>query len=647
LILPGTFLGERIVSGDHTIHFITALQLKDRLFTEGHLWGWSHTWFAGYPTGYFYPFGGDLLVIILYALFFGLVSFKTAYALAVWLVFFGHGFALFVLGKKYFNRWVGLLAALLFTLDFGGDNFGGWIWLVYFGVWGINLSFVFTLLAFSWWEEVCFGERYRHIGIFGLLMGLAIISHPLQLVHITLFSVLGLILAMIFAQPLNIFRVIGRVLSANVIGILVGGLYLLPFIYFRDYAFSAGLRWLSLQEMGEKIANASLFESMWAYTAVAGVGGLLLLLRSQRYISYLIATSIFFFLWLGSTTLFDFLKLGELSASLKAIEYKRFAMIVKNFWFLSAGFFMVWLFQRLFYESNNDLVPIEKGKMAFAKHSMIGKKFSKYFLIGVLTLPVLLPGMHNMFLKTTFRNVQYLSEAGDWQTKKEIAQWINNVKTKDARFFRVALSRSLSSSHYYLDLTKLLDVPLYKTDYTAALFYKHKVSSAHPRILKTLSVRYIISDKKISSPYINLINRFDYIYLYEYKGWNPNIFSVIDGDASIEVRKFSDEEILMKVSPGASGRLMLHVSYFPQWQATLNNKEIAISTISLDEDDNSAFMAVKLYSKGGEYRFIYKRGLVEAGAVYFFLFGLVLVGSCFYLDKLRQIKSKRRTHTET
>ncbi len=639
LMLKRVFLGDRPISSDHTVHYAEAWQLKEWLFKQGRLWGWSQAWFAGYPFNYFYPFGAYLLVIGIYCLFLGKLTLDNAYAVAFGLTFFLSGYSIYFLGKRAVNRTVGLIAAILLMTDTGSSEAGGWVWMVGFGVWPINLSFTFALLAMSQFERVLTGQSRRELGLFGLFMGLALLCHPLQLIHFCLFIPLGWTAYLFMLNTPLKFKSTMRLTLASAIAVLIGGLWFIPFFSVLPYCHSSGLPWLPLNEMGARLLEANLFAGMWPFVSVLGLLGVLAFTFSKDLTRFLIGSISFLYLLLGSDTFTHRLLSNPFFDYLKSIEYQRFSMYVKIAWFLGAAY-MLW---KIFYS----LLPSERIVIDDPSHSInpknkILKRFAKLFLVGLLIIPVFNPFISEFIRKNVLRQVIYLSNRNNQQIRKQVAQWINDKKKKDSRFFRVALHHSLDIQHDYLDFKVLLDVPVYSFEYTSANFYKYKITSDDPTLLKTINVRYVLSLQPLPETFCTLAAQKDNLFIYEFKDWDPNPFSILEGDAFVELKKFSDEEIILSVAPGATGRLMLHVSPFPRWSATVNGKPIPISTTSLKEDPHSGFMTVDLKHGPGIYRFSFHRTWVEMTAFYLFLLGLLSVGLTLFSKP--KVYSSRKTN---
>ena len=182
LMMPDVLWGDRPVSHDHPVHFFKAWQFESQFLSEGRLFGWSHRLFAGYPVNYLYPIGPDLWVGLFYALGLGLLSLSQAYSVAFFACFAFSGYAVYRAGQRLVGcRWCGFVAGALFLTDGGSFRYGGWEYTVEYGVWPQTLSLAFALLAIARLPDILQRDRWRPVALFGLFMGLSLLSHPMPI----------------------------------------------------------------------------------------------------------------------------------------------------------------------------------------------------------------------------------------------------------------------------------------------------------------------------------------------------------------------------------------------------------------------------------------------------------------------------------
>ncbi len=164
---------------------------------------------------------------------------KDPYALAFRLFFLGRSLAIYYVGRSLFNIWVGVLAALFLTFDFGAFRLGGWFYTVWIGVWPQAFSSIFSLLALVSLGKVLRTGSWRSISMLGLLTLLALLSHPIQIFQVGLMAALGGALICLCRSAPD-FKAISRLGISILLGILGSSIYLLPFFTLREYAAREG-----------------------------------------------------------------------------------------------------------------------------------------------------------------------------------------------------------------------------------------------------------------------------------------------------------------------------------------------------------------------------------------------------------------------
>jgi len=182
-LLGDAMLGHRPVNADHRAHFFRLWEVNHHLLTEGRLHGWSHRWFAGYPVGYQYPQMTYFFIALLHRFSFGILTLSQAYGIFVGFAFLSIAYALYYFGRSVFSPTVGFLAAVMQMTDRGIHPTGGWGMTMELGVWLSSFSLVFSLLAVIYFEKMIEKKRVRDLGTFSLLLGLALLCHPIQLLN--------------------------------------------------------------------------------------------------------------------------------------------------------------------------------------------------------------------------------------------------------------------------------------------------------------------------------------------------------------------------------------------------------------------------------------------------------------------------------
>jgi hypothetical protein len=250
--------GDRPIGFDHTVHYFQAWVLNERVWKDGWFF-WSNLWFAGYPANYTYPVGAYLWIVLVNALTAGALTFGTVYALAFWLFFVLHGLSVYVLGRMAFNRVVGVMAAVVYLVDRGADSAGGWYWTVDVGTWPIAFSIAFSTMATALLAKILEGGTRRHVVWCAVLLGLALLSHPLQLLYLPILCATALALSMVVVGWARLRSTVWYAGAAVGFGLLIGAAWYLPFLAYSRYSRSYGWAWASLDQIGASVYQGTLF----------------------------------------------------------------------------------------------------------------------------------------------------------------------------------------------------------------------------------------------------------------------------------------------------------------------------------------------------------------------------------------------------
>lgn len=693
LMLPEVSKGNPPINKDHTVHFVKAWQLQDAFLGQGRLWGWSHQWFAGYPAQYLYPIGSDLMVLGVRALSLGILSLEQAYAVAFWLHFVLLGYGMFRCATQNYSRSVGLIAALLFITDIGAFRMGGWVFTAQWGVWPMSLSLAFGLLAIAQLDGVLKGDRWSHVAWFGLWMGLALLVHPIQLIHFGVVLPVAIVVRWLVYGGSRWLFAVGRALLGGSIGLSIGGIWLFPFFANQNYAQSYGAPWWDTFRMGKGIYSLDLLQGTWAAIIALGVIGLFVMLFSRRFYPLLFGVLSFTLLLTCSSSFLQGFHLIDFAKSLQNIQFQRFAVLLKPYLFIACAVSVVVLFRFLAHQHSQSMEwedeestessektdgtdaakENESSKDAEVEkestEQVDGKKESKenaneetealspapsresenvsgpwriyarYLLVGFLAAPILYP-LVSQYLEKHVKHIhrRNIRDSVDTErddnyrmAKKAFVAWakVEFPKARKQGFFRLALYVGKHTHTFFL-LGQQLNTPVYKVGFTPSTNFRFKMDKSSVPLFKALNVRYVISRWRLSSRKYKLLRRFGKLYLYEFLFYQPNPFRVVAGKGQVKLKKFEDENIVLEAGAGSKGQLRLNVSYFPRWSVTHNGKPMGISLSQVEGSKQTGFMTVPL--KPGVYHFRFRRGLVEWMSLLVFFFGFLFVGGLFYAD---------------
>jgi len=626
MAIPEVAGGDRPISKDHTAHYLRAWKTRFDLLPYGQLHGWTHSLFAGYPTGYNYPIGSDLWISAVHLSTLGALDFSESYAVGFFLSFLLLGFGVYRLGKRFFGRGPGLLAGLLYLTDPGiiGLGWDAFAW----GVWPQRLAMAFALLALSALPDVVKRQRMAPVAVFALLMGAALVTHPVVL----FLQIAALVVALAVwlrwggvgkpadpVPPGQRGRVVLRLLLANGLALMVAAFWLVPFIDTRHYADVIGRAGVPMLELGIGLLTLNLFEGTWGVILVLGLMGLVTTLRrgatEARFIAWL-ALGLFF---AGSGQLLLVLNLPDHVSATKAIQFERVSLLAKPFLFIIAANTALWLIRLLW----------ERGKPAGPPTA---RRAAAVGLLTLICLPVLASFSASYYSRHVGRGAQLLSRRADQDDRLRLVEYLN-AQPKEGILERVVFIGT-QHDHSTLDMAARLSRPFYKSGYTPGINFKYLIQSHKPEALKTLKARWIVARKELKKPSFTPIERFGRYYLYQHTYYTPEPYSLLKGRGPIKLTRFSAQEIELEAGPGAHGVFQIPVSYFPRWRLYKDDvpAEILVKKHPASPS-SSGFMSATL--SPGVYRFAFETNALDNTASWITAVGLVLVGLLLFGDMRR------------
>jgi hypothetical protein len=615
--------GERPVGRDHTIHFAKAWLLHTDLLPKGHIYGWTHDWFAGYPANYLYPPGGDLWVNATHALSFGALSFSQAYAFAFLLFHVLTGVSAYVLARTVCGRTVSVIAAVLCVTDPGYFRMGGWRYTVESGVWPQALALNFSLLGLACLPGIVQTRRLAPIGAFGLWMGLSFICHPIELIFVAL-AVLVAAVSAIVADGVRAATAVFRLLLGVALGLWVGMLWLIPFFSARGETNQMGVWWDTTYEMAKRLLDAQLFPGTLPYVFAFGLMGVVLMLRARSFMLLFISLMAITVPAITNSTVLDELHAANVLGPLSKVQYLRLSTMVKPFWFVLAAYAVAAAFQHArIVAAQRITVDAPVAKVSRVRRAVLAG------VIALLTLPVLLPLCEAFTSRFVLTTIMTESDRVDRKDRARLEQWLLKNLPRD-HFYRLGIFTG--DQHDFMDLDAVLDRPLYKRGFTPASNFVYQPHDRHPSLVEASNVRFAISRHPLPDQQFEKLTSFGQWMVYRFLPYRPEPFRILQGQGDIKLEKFSDEEIVLRAAPGARGKLRVNVSYFSRWKAYRDGQRIPITISFLrDAPADTGYMTVPLAP--GQYRFVFERTLGDKLAVPIGLFGMLACGLVLVADR--------------
>jgi hypothetical protein len=612
--------GERPVSHDHTVHYLKAWLLHERFLPRGLLYGWSHGWFAGYPVTYLYPPGADLWVNTVHALGLGLLSFSQAYAVAFVLFHVFTGLSMYCFGRVIGGRGVGLLAALLALTDMAFFRMGGWNYTVEWGVWPQTLSLAFSLMALCSMPGIALRRSLAPLGAFGIWMGLAIITHPMQLVFLGLLIATAA-LAAAFAEGVKAASALFRLGIACALALLVASAWLIPFLSSRAETSSMGVWWDTTYEIGKGLLDLQVFPGTLGYVVAFGVLGIVAMLRTRRFSLLFVALTGLCIPAVTNSTFIDEFHLTTLAPALSKIQFVRLSIMVKPFWFVLCAYVFVVMVTRGGRLLSQPARPA--GETSHLRAAMF------VAITALLSLPFLVPAAEAFWIKNVRKSLTTESERQYLADRTQLEEWLLNEMPQDG-FFRVGVFTG--HNHELMDLGTLIDRPIFKRGFTPVSNFIYQMTEKDDATLEAVNLRFAISKQKLPPESFEPTAHFGIYTVYSYKRWQPRPFQIIEGQGQVRLERFGNEEIALRVMPGAQGKLRLNVSYFSRWHAYRDGKRVPMTITYLPEHpDTTGFITVPMVP--GHYRFVFERTLGDHLAVPLGLLGLLLCAGLVVVDK--------------
>lgn len=638
VMLGRVALGDRPVMHDHAIHFVKAWQMHEHFLPHGRLMGWSQLWFAGYPAGYLYSIGTDLWINAVHALSLGLLGFGQAYAVAFWLSHVLTGYASYRFGRVVAGPHVGVLAAVLALTDISEFRFGGWAYTIVYGVWPQSLSLGFALLAFCRLPALVEGRRMRDIAGFGVWMGLALLTHP---VHLLLLPIVFAVswLGAAFAREVRAPAAMVRLLLGSLLALLIGSVWLLPFLDNRAFVFPMGVWWDTTYEMAKGLLDLDALPGTLGLVLAFGALGAVVALSTRRFALLFTALMAVLVTLLCSSTFIDELHLPALFRAFTRVQFIRMSTMVKPFWFTLAGYLLVVVLRLARSLSSSEAsAPPAPGQEENEAWTRYLRPAFKALVVGFALTALLVPVLQAFWFKHLDKHLVLESERPLREERLQLIEWARRNLPRSG-FYRLGLFTG--HEHEFMDLALELGRPIYKRGFTPCVNYLYKMRTREPEILEAVNVRYAVTKKKLPEEQFDLLQEFGRLKIYRFKLYQPQPFRVIEGSGRVTLERFTDEEIVLDAAPGSSGTLRLNVSYFSRWSAYRDGVRVPIGTVSLQaEPETTGFMTVPL--SPGRYRFAFERSVLDELGLPLSLLGLLLACALALSDRRRGLDFVRR-----
>jgi hypothetical protein len=686
-LLPVPAAGDRPIDHDHTVHFFSAWQSATQLWPNGSPWGWSHAWFGGYPAGYHYPIGGELTVQFVRLATFGLLTLSQAYAYTLVGLWVLQGFSVFLLVRTLIpggrgGFWGPLLAGVLSQLDAGGFRHGGFAFTMTWGVWPNLLGLLYFIVFVSRLSAIVRTGAARQVAVGGLFLGLALVTHPLQMVHAAVVLALAVFAVALAADVPARLVALARLALTYLIGGSIGLFWLAPFLATQEETQAAGKLWMAAQQLGHELADLTALPGMpRAILAVGYLTAVALVVSGRaraRFALLLTALVPLTFLFMATTTFITAFRLNELTDGFSTLESERFAVLAKPYVFALTAFGLVALARALRAQAAASPIGQWPADDPVEAHNRYGLRLFAVVFAGTLLAAPTLPSLVADWVRPLVKH-RLVAESSRLQKadREALVAWAKTLPPPDptrGEFDRMALVDK-RHDHSMLDISTELPMPLYKVGFTPTMVTKARPEAGDLAHIEALNVRYVLLDSipagsTFSGPLFREVRRFGTLTVIEYLGWKgalvqpvhadgrplfpiavsataqalnprdeplPNAKAatataqVVPGLAALPrptgpqptVTLFDRERIEFDVPEGVPGAaLRVGVTTFSRWQARLDGEAVAIRPLQIDRDPRTAF--ISLPNRSGHWVLTFERGGAEKLAWLGLAFGLGL-----------------------
>ncbi len=565
------------LSYDHASHLFKSWHFWTEMLGRGRLRGWSHFWAFGFPSGELVPFGEELWVAIFRAATLGQLPWTRTYALAFGAFLLLKALTAYVFTRRYFGTGAAVVCSWISLFDPGAMLEGGWDWHTYWGVWPVQLSMCFVLLAYTRLEDVLELGRKRAVFWAGAWLGASLLIHPLALLVLLITAPLfflehllrpGPDLAPVpgsgdrspaLGPPIRLALGVG----ALAFGVALAAFSFVPFVARSGHAQDLG--WLGdpLPVVSQHLLELRTFENVWFPIHGLALLGAWFAVRARHPGGVFLACSAAVCVFLSSDTLIADLHLERALSTLLKIENDRMLLAAKLFWFPLAGHGLVELFR----------LPVALGPAP--TH---GRRALRWALALGLGAALLLPGGQSFYETQIKKEFNGERKTEFWDDFQVFLRWSQQLERAPGEFYRIAYH--MWRGNHLSTLSPVFNqTPMYKVGYTPTqIFDKFPMTDEH-ELFEALSVKYVLSSYPLERADLTLERRFGKLWLYRFNSYKPQPFSVI-GAGQAELLEFEPERIRIRLSGTAPDTtLKIHVSSYDRWQATLAGTPLPISTV--------------------------------------------------------------------
>ncbi len=598
-LLPALLLAPGIISKipltyDHFTHVFKAWHFWTELLPSGRLRGWSNYWGFGFPSDELVPPGGEVWVGLFHYALLGMLSWARSYAVAFAGLMLLKAYAAFRFARHFFGRTAGVLAAVLMTLDRGGQLEGGWEWHTYWGVWPVTLSMALFALALVRLDRVLGGAGVRDVFLAGLYFALSLLAHALPIVAFPLLVPLLFLDHALRAAPPPARR-FASAAAALGLGLGLSGFFLIPFFSHTKDTLDLGWMHESLAVVGQRFFFGQSFQGQWPVVHFLALGGGYLALRRKAPGGFFCASAALVCLFLASNTIFSDLHLERAFPALVKLEVNRLLVVAKLVWFPLAAYAVTSLVAL----SSRRRETTTKREGAGSVGRVLGAA-----ILLVAAAGLVVPGARKIYEEDLSFPIKGQDDIEHWHDYEALLRWSRQVRNETPGLYRIVY-KVWRGNHLPTLLPVYDRTPIYKLGTTPAQIFRRIPMADDLDLYRALSVKYVVTTEPASAPELVFSRRFGSLWVYEFRDFRPDPFTLV-GTGHARLLEFSAERIRIALSGTSPGtRLKLHVASYSRWQASEHGSVLPITTVAVKEYEYPILMEVPVTD--GEVVFEYVR----------------------------------------
>jgi hypothetical protein len=569
-------LGEMPVSQDHINHYAFTEILVHDMIPSGRLFGWTDRVGIGYPFGDIHYTLCYLVTGLPHLITFGLVDLDTSYAIGICVAWLVSSLAIVALARRLgAGPWGATLVGLINTVDVGSDREGGWTYSMFHGVWPQQLATgVWVLAILALWRLAEKADT-RRMALAALLGGLAIWIHPMSSVVLLIAGLLLFAVRLLRRDPdahPGDPRGTIRLIPALGLSGLIGLIWAARMMTWGDAMWSGHVYWEQLPQLAARALTGSPFDHQLAIVAALALVGVIGAVLSRRTFALLAVLICATLLAIGAMDLVLGSDLGLAGGPFKTLQYRRFSIAIKPFWYALAALGLSFVARGIASAATERLRAATAG---------IGARI----LVAVLLTPIVYAAVTALPTVVTSPSLRPLtmSSAGEVEHTAAIRQILEQEAERLGwRVHRaVYYEKPGHGGRYPMQAIADTGFGMLPTVFPPAQNFENIARTTRPETMYSLGATIIVSRWPVRHKLLEEVGRHGAHRVYRFT-MPPPAPAEIRGPGRLEIAAWGDEDKVLEVSGArAETSVLLAMTPFGKWRAIQGEQEIPIAATQL------------------------------------------------------------------